>query len=131
MTLQDSELDALWDHLWGLEDRINRGETLELSERMRAILLDAAPTVAISSEVAKAALDSVERATALLLEIRKRIREGSNRINNALLRMYALQEAGDFEGARQQMQDVLSVEVVPLYREIAVGEIAKLDELPE
>jgi hypothetical protein len=23
MTLQAAELDALWDHLWGLEDRIN------------------------------------------------------------------------------------------------------------
>jgi DUSAM domain-containing protein len=130
MTLQDAELDALWDHLWGLEDRINRGETLELSERMRALLLSAARTVAISGAAAEAALASVESATALLLEIRKRIREGSNRINDALLRMYALQDAGDLEGARQQMQDVLAVEVVPLYREIAEGEIAKLSDLP-
>jgi DUSAM domain-containing protein len=128
MTLQDAELDALWDHLWGLEDRINRSEPLELSERMRALLLAAARTVAISSADAEAALSRVESATALLLEIRKRIREGSNRINDALVRMYALQDAGDLEGARQQMQEVLAVEVVPLYREIAEGEIAKLND---
>lgn len=129
MTLQDAELDALWDHLWGLEDRINHGEPLELSERMRALLLSAAPTVAISSADAEAALATTESATALLLEIRKRIREGSNRINDALVRMYARQDAGDLEGARQQMHDILAVEVVPLYREIAKGELAKLNEL--
>ncbi|MFP2928507.1 DUSAM domain-containing protein [Pyxidicoccus sp. 3LG] len=129
MTLQDAELDALWDHLWGLEERINRGETLELSERMRALLRSSARTVAISSADAETALASVDSATALLLEIRKRIREGSNRINDALLRMYELQDAGELKGARQQMQDVLAVEVVPLYREIAEGELAKLNDL--
>lgn len=128
MALQDEELDALWDHLWGLEDRINHGETLELSARMRALLLSAAPTVAISSADAEAALATTESATALLLEIRKRIREGSNRINDALVRMYALQDAGDLKGAWQQMHDVLAIEVVPLYREIAEGEIAKLND---
>ena len=128
MTLQDAELDALWDHLWGLEDRLNHGQPLELSERMRALLLSAAPTVAISNADAEAALATTESATALLLEIRKRIREGSNRINDALVRMYALQDAGDLKGARQQMHDILAVEVVPLYREIAKGEIAKLKE---
>jgi DUSAM domain-containing protein len=129
MTLQDEELDALWDHLWGLEDRVQRGEPLELSGRMRDLLRSAAPTVAVSSAEAEAALANIESATALLLEIRKRIREGSNRINDALLRMYSLQDSGDLKGARQQMQEVLAVEVVPLYREIAEGELAKLNGL--
>jgi DUSAM domain-containing protein len=43
--------------------------------------------------------------------------------------MYRLRDAGDVEGARRQMEQVLAVEVVPLYREIAAGELAKLDEL--
>lgn len=43
--------------------------------------------------------------------------------------MYELQAAGDLEEARQQMRDVLAVEIVPLYREIAEGEISKLDKL--
>jgi DUSAM domain-containing protein len=129
MTLQDEELDALWDHLWGLEERVQRGEPLELSGRMRDLLRSAAPTVAVSSADAEAALANIESAAALLLEIRKRIREGSNRINDALLRMYSLQDSGDLKGARQQMQEVLAVEVVPLYREIAEGELAKLNGL--
>jgi DUSAM domain-containing protein len=112
-----------------LDNRVARGEPLELSERVRDLLLRAAPTVAIESTDAVAALAGPESATALLRKLRERVREGSNRINNALLRMYALQDAGDLEGARQQMQDVLAVEGVPLYREIAEGEIEKLDDL--
>ena len=34
------------------------------------------------------------------------------------------------EGARPQLRDVLTVEVVPLSREIAEGELAKLDDPP-
>lgn len=129
MTHPNEELDALWDHLWGIENRITHGEPLELSGRMCDLLRTAAPTVAVSSADAEAALTSAESATVLLFEIRKRIREGSNRINDALVRMYALQDSGDLDGARQQMQDVLAVEVVPLYREIAEGELAKLNGL--
>ncbi|WP_093524765.1 DUF2379 family protein [Stigmatella erecta] len=129
MTLQNEELDALWEHLWGLENRIHHGDPLELSGRMCALLRSAAPTVAVSSADAEAALTSAASATVLLFEIRRRIREGSNRINDALLRMYTLQASGDLDGARQQMLDVLAVEVVPLYREIAEGELAKLNGL--
>jgi DUSAM domain-containing protein len=43
--------------------------------------------------------------------------------------MYRLRDAGDLEGARRLMEQVLAVEVVPLYRGIAEGELAKLDEL--
>jgi DUSAM domain-containing protein len=125
----DAELDALWHQIRELDNQVARGEALELSERVRELLLSAAPTVAIGSAEARVALGSIEQATTLLREIRKRVRDGSNRINNALLRMYELQDAGDLEGARQQMRDVLAVEVVPLYREIAEGEIAKLDDL--
>ena len=99
------------------------------SRRNRPLVTPSSSTVAISSADAEAALATTESATALLLEIRKRIREGSNRINDSLVRMYELQDAGDLKGARQQMHDVLAVEVVPLYREIAEGEIAKLNDL--
>jgi DUSAM domain-containing protein len=129
MEYLDADLDALWHQIRELDNRAARGEPLELSERVRDLLLRAAPTVAIESADAEAALANIESATALLRKIRERVREGSNRINNALLRMYALQDAGDLEGARQQMRDVLAVEVVPLYREIAEGEIEKLDDL--
>jgi DUSAM domain-containing protein len=130
MEYLDADLHALWHEIRELDNRVARGEPLELSERVRDLLLRAAPTVAIGSADADAALAGTESATALLRNIRERIREGSNRIGDALFRMYDLQKAGDLEGARQQMRDVLAVEVVPHYREIAEGEIEKMEDLP-
>lgn len=118
-----------WHEIRVLDARVQQGRALELTENVRALLLRSAPTVAISEAEAQAALANVESATILLRKIRERIREGSNRIGDALFRMYELQDAGDIDGARQQMRDVLSVEVVPLYREIAEGELTKLDAL--
>jgi DUSAM domain-containing protein len=117
-----------WHEVRVLDSRVQQGQELELTEAVRDLLLRSAPTVAIGEAEARAALAHVESATALLRKIRERIREGSNRIGDALFRMYELQDAGDLEGARQQMRDVLAVEVVPLYREIAEGEIARLNK---
>jgi DUSAM domain-containing protein len=128
MEYLDADLHALWHQIRELDNQIVRGEALELSERVRDLLRRAAPTVAIGSDDAEVALSNVESATALLRKMRERIREGSNRIGDALFRMYDLQKTGDLEGARQQMRAVLAVEVVPHYREIAEGEIEKLDD---
>jgi DUSAM domain-containing protein len=125
----NAELDALWNQLWGIENRVNRGEALELTGEVRDLLLRAAPTVAISTVEANAALANVDSATTLLRRIRERIRDGSNRIMDALYRMSQLQKKGDLEGARQQMRDVLAVEVVPHYRDIAEGQLERLEEL--
>lgn len=119
-----------WHEIRVLDTRVQQGHPLELTDDVCGLLLRAAPTVAISNAEAEAALANVESATALLRRIRERIREGSNRIGDALLRMYELRDAGDLEGARRQMRDVLAVEVVPHYREIAEGELAKLKNLP-
>jgi DUSAM domain-containing protein len=99
---------------------------LDLTEDVRDPLLRSAFTVAISDAEATSALAHVETATALLRKIREQIRKGSNRIGDALFRMYELLDAGNLAGARQRMRDVLAVEVVPHYREIAEGELAKL-----
>jgi len=124
----DADLDAVWNQLWVLENRIQQGEALVLTHDGRNLLRRTAPTVATPEEEAETALDSVERATKLLLEIRARIRNGSNRLSDALHRMYRLRDRGDLEGARQQMRDVLAMEVVPLYREIAEGQLEEMAE---
>ncbi len=128
MDAEDAEVDALWNQLWELEHQVNQGAALELSDDVRDLLRRTAPTVAIGEAETESALSSVQSATTLLLKIRARIREGSNRIMDALDRMYDLQESGDVDGARQQMHAVLAVEVVPHYREIAEGELEKMDD---
>jgi len=126
----NAELDALWNQLWGLEHRVNQGDELKLTDEVRGLLLRAAPTVAISDAEAKEALGDVESATLLLRRIRERIRGGSNRLMDALHRMSQRRKKGDIDGARQQLREVLAVETVPFYREIAEDQLATLDELP-
>ena len=128
MEASDAELDAVWNQLWVLENRVQQGEALALTQEVRDLLQCTAPTVAITEAQAQTALDSVEGATALLLAIRARIRDGSHRLSDALHRMYRLRDKGDLDGARQQMRDVLAVEVVPLYREIAEGQLEEMAE---
>lgn len=116
-----------WNRIRDLARRVlERNEPLEVSDDTRALLLKSAQEVAISQQDAEDALRSLPTATTLLREIRQRILEGSRRLSRARDRVEELQEKGDLNGAQQVIRDLLTVEVVPLYREQA--EIL-LDEL--
>jgi DUSAM domain-containing protein len=124
--MHTSTMDALWLQIRELDDRIAEGKLLELTAEVRNLLLSAAPTVAISAADAEAvATDSAASAT-LLRAIRQRIRVGADRLGDAQLAMYELQDSGDLVGARKQMEDVLAVEVVPFYRAQAEGALKEL-----
>jgi DUSAM domain-containing protein len=119
-----------WDPIRALAHRVLEcGEELDLTEETRTLLRRSAQEVAISLADAEDALRSISNATILLREIRGRIREGSNRLSDALHRAYRLRDAGDIQGARKQLEDVLAVEVVPLYREEAEIVLEKLARL--
>jgi DUSAM domain-containing protein len=119
-----------WNFLRDLAQRVlNDGEPLELTERVCALLRRTGEQVALDAQEVEQALSDIPRATRLLQEISRRISEGTRRLTPALLRMYRLIEEGDIEGACRQMEEVLAVEVVPLYRNIASGELEKLKEL--
>ncbi|MFE8598608.1 DUSAM domain-containing protein [Archangium violaceum] len=121
-----------WDRIRDLAQRVlERSEPLELSEDTRALLLKSAREVAISEQDAEDALRSLPTATTLLREIRHRIGEGSRRLSRARNRAYELRDAGDLDGARQFMRDVLAVEVVPLYREQAETLLTQLTGLAD
>ncbi len=119
-----------WDELRALAQQVlERGEALELTNATCALLLRTAQQVAISQADAEAALHSLATATTLLGEIRRRIREGSHRLSDALHRAYRLRDQGDLKGARRLMENLLQIEVVPLYREqaeILLEELAQL-----
>jgi DUSAM domain-containing protein len=118
-----------WDPIRGLAQRVLRhGAPLEVTEDVQALLLRTAREVAISD--AASALKSDAGALALLSECSRRIHDGSVRLMRALHRMYRHQEAGDFESARQEMRNVLGVEVVPLYREIAQEQLEDMADEP-
>lgn len=118
-----------WDDLRELARRVfDEGQPLVLTDEVRATLRRCAPQVAITPEAAEQALRSELSATALLEEIARRIREGSHRLSRALSQTYRLQQSGDLESARQPMLDLLAVEVVPHYREIAQSQLKALDD---
>jgi DUSAM domain-containing protein len=123
--------DTDWDELRALAQQVlERGAALEVTESTRALLLRTAQQVAISQADAESALHSLSTATTLLGEIRRRIREGSNRLSDSLHRAYRLRDRGDLKGARSVMEDLLQVELVPLYREqaeILLEELAQQD----
>jgi DUSAM domain-containing protein len=122
-------LDADWNQVWELSQRVQRGETVELTEEVRELLRRAGPTVALDSTEIELALVSQETTAGLIQRIDARVHDGSRRLSAALNRMYRLRDSGDIEGARQQIRDVLAVEVVPHYRAIAEGQLERLDEL--
>ncbi|MFY0570410.1 DUSAM domain-containing protein [Archangium lansingense] len=110
-----------------LHDRIQRGEPVTFdSEEVRTLVRRVALDVAIRTEVSEQELRDPTRAASLVREIRQRIREGSRRLGSALLEVYRLQESGDLKGARKVLEDLLAVEVVPLYRHTAQSELDDL-----
>jgi DUSAM domain-containing protein len=113
-----------------LAQRIQQGHTLELTDDLRALLRRTAPTAAISETETEEALKSREGAAALMGMILSRFRKSERRFLNSMYRMTSLRDAGDLEGARQQMRDVLAVEIVPQYRRMAEEQLRGLDSLP-
>lgn len=92
---------------------LERGESLELTDDVCALLLRSAREVAVPARDTQKALRSLRTATVLLRKIDRRIRTGSRRLMDARNRASRLAEAGDFEAARQQWEKVLSVSNVP------------------
>ena len=124
--MPERSLEDDWYPIRMLDNRVQQGEPLVLTEEIRTLLRRTAPTVAIGEAEAEAALATTESASALLHEIRRRITEGSRRLSRALHQMYSLRDARDLDGARQQLRDLLAVEVVPHYRDIAEGQLERL-----
>ncbi|RKG95433.1 DUF2379 domain-containing protein [Corallococcus sp. CA053C] len=121
------DLEGDWHQLRTLDTRVQQGGTMALDEPLRALLRRAGPSLAMTDSEVEAGLRTPEAAMALLHEMRQRVTEGSRRLGDALHRMYRLRDQGDLDGARQQLRDVLAVEVVPYYRELAEGQLADLD----
>jgi DUSAM domain-containing protein len=106
-----------WARLRELESQLQRGEPLELTDTTRELLKRTAVQVALSSAEAERGLRSAPEAAALLGEIRRRIREGSERVGQAILDTAVHVSQGNTRSARRGLEAALAVEVVPYYRE--------------
>jgi DUSAM domain-containing protein len=108
-----------WDRVLGLYAKLERNEAIELDSDVRALCRRVARDVAVSHDDAERALLTPSGAETLVREMRRRIFEGSRRLSRALVDSAHRKKAGDVTGARTVLESVLSVEVVPLYREQA------------
>ncbi|WP_255217096.1 DUSAM domain-containing protein [Myxococcus sp. AM010] len=61
-------------------------------------------------------------------EVSRRISNGSRRLSRTLAEVDRCRDAGNVDGARQLLNDVLVVEVVPHYQDILRANLAALDD---
>lgn len=120
-----------WDRVLGLYAKLERNEELELGADVRDLFRRVARGVAISHDDAERALLTPAGAESLVREMRRRIFEGSRRLSRALVDSARRKKAGDVAGAREVLEAVLAVEVVPLYREQAEIALDYVDEPEE
>ncbi|NOJ51877.1 MULTISPECIES: DUSAM domain-containing protein [Myxococcus] len=122
-------MDGLnWNDVRDLSRRIAQGEPFGLTDSARAILLRTAPQVGIAPGDAAQALQSESTAEELLAEVSRRISNGSRRLSRTLAEVERCRETGDVDGARQLLDGVLAVEVVPHYQDILRANLAALDD---
>jgi len=122
---------ADWSPFRELARRVlTEGARLPFTEDVKALLNRTASEVGISDTEAESALATEAGALGLLREASRRIREGSHRLMDALHRMYEHKDKRDFDSARQEMRNVLAVEVVPYYRTLAQGQLDNMANEP-
>ncbi|MCE9667716.1 DUSAM domain-containing protein [Myxococcus stipitatus] len=118
-----------WSAFRDLARRVLREDApLTLTDDVRTLMLRTAEEVSIPD--AEEALSTRDGALALLREAERRIGDGSNRLTDALHRMWKFQRQGDYDSARQQMREVLAVEVVHYYRELAMEQLDGMADEP-
>jgi DUSAM domain-containing protein len=116
-----------WTEVRLLAQRVEKGEPLILTDEVLTDIRRVAHDMAIAEDEVESGLRNVEAAKVLLREIARRITEGSHRLGHVMSSVKEFRKSGDFEGARRQWREVLAVEVVPLYRSIAEGELKRVD----
>ena len=120
-----------WGQIRALALRLRQGLSLEMRDGLCDFLRRTAPTLAVSETELDGALKSLPGTESLVLAMAKRMEEGRQRISHALQQMIRLQEAGDLDGARGQLQAVLAVETIPQYRLMAEENLALLEAPPQ
>jgi DUSAM domain-containing protein len=117
-----------WDRVLGLYARLERNEAIELNADVRDLCRRVARDVGISDDDAERALLSEGDTETLMREMRRRIFVGSRRLSRAFAESDRRKKAGDVAGAREVLEGVLAVEVVPLYRQHATTMLDYVDD---
>ncbi len=101
--------DHDWHHVRELARRLQQERRSELTEDERDLLRRVSRDIAVSDADLEKALQSAPDAVGLVVEMSRRIREGSRRLSHALVQAHRLSAAGDKTGARRVLQEELDV----------------------
>ncbi len=117
-----------WDRVLGLYAKLERNEAIEPSADVHDLCRRVARDVAINNDDVERAFLTSEGTETLVREMRRRIFEGSRRLSRAFAESDRRKKAGDVAGAREVLEGVLAVEVVPLYRQHAATMLDYVDD---
>jgi DUSAM domain-containing protein len=116
-----------WEYVVAMEEWISPEGTLVLPAEDRAEVQSVALQVAIAEAEAYTSLRSPEGTASLVREIRRRAHDGGKRYSSALDDVLDLKAEDDLAGARRVLEEYISLEPIPKYRELATAELRDLE----
>jgi len=114
-----------WQVMRELEARLKSGR-MKLTAKELATMRRAAGQVCLQEHEVRQALAIESGQAELIVEIRRRIREGSQRLMRAFTQSQQLLDQGDATRAREVLQSALEQEQIPFYRETIEAEMRNL-----
>jgi DUSAM domain-containing protein len=99
-----------------LEARLKSAQYQPTTEEI-ARIRRAAAQVDLHEKEVQQTLEMTKRYSELVVEIQRRIREGSQRLMRAFTRAQQLLDQGDVPGAKTVLESALGEEQIPFYRE--------------
>ena len=105
-----------WEAVRELEARLKSAQYQPTTEEI-ARIRRAAAQVDLHEKEVQQTLEMTKRYSELVVEIRRRIREGSQRLMRAFTRAQQLLDQGDAPGAKTVLESALGEEQIPFYRE--------------
>lgn len=105
-----------WEQVRELEDWLQQGQSLQLTDMVRELLRRTAMQVALSFKDTENGLQSPAHAALLVKVIRRRIHEGAVRQGQAMVDAAVRGSMGDIRGGLEVLKRALEAEAVPYYR---------------
>jgi len=118
-----------WETVRELESRLKSARSKPTAKELAAVRR-AAAQVGLHEKQVQQALKMVGGHEELVVEIRRRIREGSQRLMRAFTRAQQLMDQGNATAAKEVLESTLAQEQIPFYRETVEEQMRDLGLAP-
>ncbi len=114
-----------WEVVREMESRLKSARNKPTAKELAAVRR-AAAQVGLHEEQVQQSLDTAGGFEELVVEIRRRIREGSQRLMRAFTQAQQLLDQGNATAAREVLESMLIQEQIPFYRETVKEQMQNL-----